>query len=423
MIRGIIFDMDGLMFDTERLVVRALTDIGTEEGLDIDMDLILSCIGVNEKSCEKLFKAKFGEDFEYSHITRKRIDRVASMIRENGIPVKKGLRELLDYAKEQGYKVTVATSTSRDKARWYFEMAGIGDCFGEIVSGDMVTHSKPHPEPFLRAAELLHLPPQECLALEDSFNGIRAARGADMPAVMIPDLKQPDDEIRGLASWVKEDLTQVIRILQEDAEKTGGPMADGRKKVRILCVADEEDPRLWERFDPKIVRNVDLILACGDLKAEYLDFLVTMIPVPLYFVCGNHDRNKPLPSGCEHIDGKLVTYKGVRILGFDGCRSSAPFQYHYSERQMEAKVRRLYWTLRRSKGFDVLVSHAGPKGLGDGPDEYHTGFAVLRRLIDLHHPAYAVHGHTHLNYGRVERTVRYNGTTVVNAYGYTIIEV
>lgn len=421
MIRGIIFDMDGLMFDTERLVVKALTEIGAEEGLDIDMDLIMSCIGVNEKSCEALFKAKFGQDFDYAHITRKRIDRVAELIRRDGIPVKKGLKELLAYAKEQGYAVTVATSTTQDKARWYFRMAGIDDCFSRIVSGDMVTHSKPHPEPFLRAAELLHLKPGECLALEDSFNGIRAAHGAQMPVVMVPDLKQPDEEIRGLASYVREDLSQVIPILAADAEKSGGPKA--RKRLRILCVADEEEPCLWERFDPRIVEGVDLILACGDLKAEYLDFLVTMVPVPLFFVCGNHDRDKPLPSGCEHIDGRLVTFKGVRIVGFDGCKSHAPFQYHFSERQMDGKIRRLYWPLRRARGFDILVSHAGPLGLGDGPDEYHMGFASLRRLIDLYKPAYAVHGHTHLNYGRVDRMVDYHGTQVVNAYGYTIIEI
>jgi len=422
MIRGVAFDMDGLMFDTERLVAQVLLDIAREENLDIDMDLILACVGVNERASSALIKERLGEDFDTAALTRKRIDRVAEHLRRDGIPVKKGLRELLAYAKEAGYRMTVATSTSQEKARWYFQLAGIEEYFDEIISGDRVTHSKPHPEPFLRASELLGLEPSQVLVLEDSFHGIRSAHSAGCHPCMIPDLKQPDEEIAGLAEWIREDLTQVIDLLKEDQERFGESLMGETKKVRILCISDEVEPKLYERFDPKLVEGIDMILACGDLKPSYLEYLVTMVPVPLYYVRGNHDRGKPHPGGCEPLDGRLVTCKGVRIVGFDGCKSSAPFEYHLSERQMEKKVRKLYWTLRRSRGFDILVSHAGPAGLGDGPDEYHEGFSCLRRLIELHKPAFAVHGHTHMNYGRVDRVIRHGPTKVVNAFGYTVIE-
>jgi len=423
MIRGVAFDMDGLMFDTERLVADALLDIGREEGLNIDMDLLLSCVGVNEASARAIFQARFGEGFDYDRITRLRLDRVAQRIRDEGMPVKKGLPELLKYLKEHGYAMTVATSTSKEKARWYFRVAGIDEYFDRIVTGDQVTHSKPHPETFLRAAQIMNLHPEECLACEDSYNGIRSAHAAGMACGMVPDLRPPNDEMRTLSTWIKDDLTQVIPLLEADRRAFGGPRKVQREKpVRILCLADEEVPQLWGKFDPSLVEGVDMILSCGDLKSEYMDFLVTMVPVPLYFVAGNHDRDKPLPAGCEHIDGRLVTYKGVRILGFDGCNSTAPFAYHFSERQMNQKVRRLYWKLRRSQGFDILLSHAGPAGIGDGPGEYHKGFVVFRRLLDRYRPAYAVHGHTHLNYTRVDRTIYYGQTRVVNAFGFTILE-
>jgi predicted phosphodiesterase len=119
-------------------------------------------------------------------------------------------------------------------------------------------------------------------------------------------------------------------------------------------------------FDAKAFAGVDAIVSCGDLKPEYLSFLVTMIPAPLLYVRGNHDaryRDNP-PEGCIDLEEKPVTVKGVRFVGFGGCKSERPAENHYSEREMNRRVLRASFSLRR--GFDVLVTHAPAAGLGTG---------------------------------------------------------
>lgn len=194
--------------------------------------------------------------------------------------------------------------------------------------------------------------------------------------------------------------------------------------MKILLVADTEEPYIWDYFDHERFEDIDLILSCGDLKNEYLSFLVTMINAPLFYVPGNHDKayiKKP-PEGCESIDDKLVTFNGIRILGLGGsfCYSGQEFQY--TERQMEKKVRKLKFPLWRNKGFDILVTHAPAFGVGDGTDLCHKGFQTFNCLMDEYKPKYFIHGHQHLNYRQQPRIHKYASTTVINAYGYHILE-
>jgi len=201
--------------------------------------------------------------------------------------------------------------------------------------------------------------------------------------------------------------------------------------MRILLVADIESKFIWDHFDPERFQGIDLVISCGDLKSDYLSFIATMISAPVFYVHGNHDTNYETnpPGGCDSIEDKLVTFNGLRILGLGGSikYSRNPFYsippYQYTEKQMEKRIRKLWYKLMRNKGFDILVTHAPPYGIGDGSDLCHTGFKSFLTLLDKYKPKYMFHGHMHLNYGRGKRTYDYNGTTIIDAYGYHIIDI
>ena len=188
--------------------------------------------------------------------------------------------------------------------------------------------------------------------------------------------------------------------------------------MRILAVSDEECPALWDYYVPGKLKEYDLIISCGDLKASYLSFLVTMGNKPLLYVHGNHDGRyaQSPPEGCDCIGDRIVTYNGVRILGLGGCLWYHAGPHQYTERQMRRRIRKLRFALWRTKGVDLVVTHAPIEGVGDGQDNAHKGFSVFRELLDRYKPQYLVHGHMHLTYGQDKTRIRqYGDTTVINA--------
>ena len=196
--------------------------------------------------------------------------------------------------------------------------------------------------------------------------------------------------------------------------------------MRILAISDEECPALWDYYTPGRLDGIDLIISCGDLKASYLSFLVTMARCPVLYVPGNHDTryDRNPPEGCDIIDNHLVVYNGIRILGLGGCRKYHPGPHQYTEQQMRRRIRRLRWQLWRNKGVDIVVTHAAPAGLGDAEDPAHKGFEALRELLDKYRPPYLLHGHVHMTYGcNTPRELDYNGSKIINAYERYIIEI
>jgi Icc-related predicted phosphoesterase len=194
--------------------------------------------------------------------------------------------------------------------------------------------------------------------------------------------------------------------------------------LKILLISDEESKSLWDHYSPEKLLDVELIISCGDLKAEYLSFLVTMTNARLFYVHGNHDEDylrKP-PEGCECIDEKLITYKGIRILGLGGSIKYKEGSFKYSKREMEKRIRKLKPKIFLNKGFDILVTHAAAYKLGDGDDFCHTGFESFNSLIDKYSPKYHIHGHQHLNYGRNDRMIQYKETTIVNAFNHYFLD-
>lgn len=196
--------------------------------------------------------------------------------------------------------------------------------------------------------------------------------------------------------------------------------------MKILTVSDEECAALWDYYVPGRLDGYDLILACGDLKASYLSFLVTMARCPVLYVHGNHDaryKDNP-PEGCDCIDDSIVVFNGLRILGLGGCRKYHPGEHQYTERQMRMRIAKLKWKIRQLGGIDIVVTHAPPEGLGDDEDIAHWGFAALREFLDKYKPRYLIHGHVHMTYGHhIPRVLDYNGTSIINAYERYVLEV
>ena len=196
--------------------------------------------------------------------------------------------------------------------------------------------------------------------------------------------------------------------------------------MKILAISDEECASLWDYYSPEKLKGVDLIISCGDLKARYLTFLVTMVNRPLLYVHGNHDTayQKNPPEGCDCIDDQFVVVNGVRILGLGGCRRYHPGPFQYSDREMRLRIWKLKLQLWLHGGVDIVVTHAPPRGVGDGEDPAHMGFDALLELVEKYQPQYLLHGHVHLRYGMDQTRIRKVGNTqVINVCERYMLEI
>ena len=194
-----------------------------------------------------------------------------------------------------------------------------------------------------------------------------------------------------------------------------------------MLLSDIADKALWDYLDRSLLEGIDLVLSCGDLPAEYLSFLTCFTHAPILYVHGNHDsgyERKP-PEGCVCVEDTIYTVNGLRILGLGGSMKYRPAPNMYTERQMRWRVRRLWWQLFRHRGFDILLTHAPARGIGDQDDLPHRGFETFNRLMAKYHPKYMVHGHVHPQYAVLDfkRERPCGDTIVVNAYKRYVIEI
>ncbi len=196
--------------------------------------------------------------------------------------------------------------------------------------------------------------------------------------------------------------------------------------MRILALADNESKFLWDYFDKDYVKDIDLILSCGDLKASYLSFMATMCKAPVLYIHGNHDGKYEItpPEGCICIEDQIYIHNGIRILGLGGSMRYNNGPHQYSDAEMKRRVSKLRFKLFKNGGFDILLTHAPLAGCGDSNDLAHNGFPTFCNLLQRYTPAYMVHGHVHANYGRqFQRERIYEKTKVINAYEKYIFEI
>lgn len=221
-----VFDMDGLMFDTERLAVEAWIEAGAEFGYEFGRPVIEGTVGFDKEGSRAALVGAYGPGLPYGSIRMRRIELSAQRIAAQGVPVKEGLVALLRFLSEKGFLLAVATSTDRARVTKLLDGAGVAGFFQAVVCGDEVSRNKPDPEIYRAAAAKLGIAPGQCLALEDSPSGIAAAHGAGMLPIMVPDIAIPDASTLSRVYRKFGSLLEVVRFLEGALSPFGGEDED-----------------------------------------------------------------------------------------------------------------------------------------------------------------------------------------------------
>lgn len=209
MIEAVIFDMDGVIFDSERLICDIWLEIAKEYNMSNMEELMIKCVGLNDKATEDMFKKEYGDAYDYNFFRKISSEKYHELADGGKLPQKIGVKELLDYLKENKIKTALASSTKVLVVTNQLREAGILDYFDVIIGGDMVSRSKPNPDIFLEAAKKLGVDPKGAFIIEDSFNGIRAAHAAGAKPIMVPDMIEPNEEISALCEKILPTLLDV----------------------------------------------------------------------------------------------------------------------------------------------------------------------------------------------------------------------
>lgn len=211
----VIFDMDGVIFDSETLVLSSWKEVARRYGIKDVEKVCRECLGTNSVVSKQIFLEHYGQDFPYDEYKGEMSEVFFAHASDGKLAKKQGVEELLKYLKNKGFKVGIASSTREKIVRRQISEGGLLEYFDQIVGGDMVKHSKPEPDIFLEACGRLESKPEKCYVIEDSYNGIRAAHAAGMHPIMVPDLMEPTEEMKSLAEEILGSLCEVQEFLQE----------------------------------------------------------------------------------------------------------------------------------------------------------------------------------------------------------------
>lgn len=214
--KAVIFDMDGLLLDTEKLLVRFWVQAANEAGFPMRREHALSIRSLHRSFAIPYLQGIFGGAFDYLKIRSRRMELMKEYLSEHPLELKEGARELLKFLNGRGISAAVATATDFERTRDYLTRVGIFGCFDKIVCATMVERGKPAPDIYIYAANQMELEPWECVALEDSPNGVKSASAAGCKTLMIPDLTEPDDELSGVDFARVRTLSGVAAFLEDN---------------------------------------------------------------------------------------------------------------------------------------------------------------------------------------------------------------
>ncbi len=210
---AVVFDMDGVIFDSERAVMDCWLTLAEKYGIKDLEGPYLACTGTTMARTREIMMEAYGEDFPYDTYAKEASRMYHERYDGGRLPMKPGISEILDFLKNAGKKIALASSTRRQTVVNQLRDAGILDYFDEVISGDMVTRSKPEPDIFLLACEKIHVSPERAYAIEDSYHGIRAAKAGGLRPVMVPDLLPANEEMKEISEAVLPDLNEVTAYL------------------------------------------------------------------------------------------------------------------------------------------------------------------------------------------------------------------
>lgn len=224
-IKAVIFDMDGVIFDTERIYLEDWTKVFEKYGYKMIKEVYISIMGTGRKNVKEVFRNEFGQDLPIEEMYIEKDALLFEAIESNKVPLKEGAVEILNFLGNNGYKIALATSAKRDRLDKQLKGANIQDKFGAIVCGEDVVNSKPNPDIFLKAAEILSVKPEECIVIEDSPAGIKAAYNAGMIGLHVEDLKEADEEILKYCYKNFKNLNEIMKYIDKintsDVQKFG----------------------------------------------------------------------------------------------------------------------------------------------------------------------------------------------------------
>lgn len=215
-VKAVVFDMDGLLVDTEQVVFDAMTAAARQDRRELPFDIFKRMVGLPGHASDRIVIEHFGEGFDAAR-WRAEVSRHFDAIAAAGIALKAGVVELLDVLDARALPRAIATSSTRHAVEHSLGQHGLVERFHAVISRELQTHHKPHPDPFLKAAAAIGVDPADCLALEDSHNGVRAASGAGMMTIMVPDLLDPTEEMHALCVRIARDLHEVRELLEAQA--------------------------------------------------------------------------------------------------------------------------------------------------------------------------------------------------------------